>query len=128
MLNYYKILNINFDASDIEIRRQYLRMAKKYHPDKGGNCELFNLIKMAYDEIVRQRKICIHEQIVFYDIMEDYKLSDNMIENFYKYYLENRDLNINRDCEYISEFIIHNFHKFFFTRKNIFDIIYNFFS
>lgn len=31
--NYYKILNLSQSASSIEIKKAYLDMAKKYHPD-----------------------------------------------------------------------------------------------
>ncbi|AAS52044.2 ADR124Cp [Eremothecium gossypii ATCC 10895] len=35
--NYYKILGIGNDANAKDIRRAYLHLTKKYHPDKQGN-------------------------------------------------------------------------------------------
>lgn len=32
-MDYYDILEVDTDASDIEIKKAYLKMAKKYHPD-----------------------------------------------------------------------------------------------
>lgn len=32
-MDYYDILEVEADASDIEIKKAYLKMAKKYHPD-----------------------------------------------------------------------------------------------
>jgi curved DNA-binding protein CbpA len=47
--NYYEILEVNEDTSIIEIRKNYLKLAKKYHPDQGGNSEMFELISQAYE-------------------------------------------------------------------------------
>jgi curved DNA-binding protein CbpA len=32
-MDYYDILEIEPDASEIDIKKSYLRLAKKYHPD-----------------------------------------------------------------------------------------------
>lgn len=34
--NYYEVLNINQNASAYEIRSAFLRLSKKFHPDKVG--------------------------------------------------------------------------------------------
>lgn len=50
--DYYKILGLNKNASDDEIKKQYRRMARKYHPDvsKLKNAEdRFKEINEAYD-------------------------------------------------------------------------------
>jgi DnaJ-class molecular chaperone len=39
MVDYYKVLNINNDASSTEIKRVYYRLARIYHPDKNVNYE-----------------------------------------------------------------------------------------
>ncbi|WP_423147082.1 TonB family protein [Rubrolithibacter danxiaensis] len=61
MKNYYDILEINTDASSIEIKSAYRRLSKKYHPDLNpGNSlfeEYFKDIQEAYfvlkDELKR---------------------------------------------------------------------------
>ena len=47
--NFYEILEVNVDSSMEQIRKNYLRLAKKYHPDQGGNSEMFELISQAYE-------------------------------------------------------------------------------
>lgn len=39
MTDYYKVLGINSQASDKEIKHSYRRLAKEYHPDVVGNDE-----------------------------------------------------------------------------------------
>ncbi len=51
MKDYYKIMNLPYDASADEIRQAYHRFAKKYHPDKNGGqaaADLFLDIQEAY--------------------------------------------------------------------------------
>ena len=47
-MNYYKLLSINENASNKEIKKAYRKLAIKYHPDKGGDEEQFKLISEAY--------------------------------------------------------------------------------
>ncbi len=49
--DYYKVLNINREASSDDIRRAYRRLAKQYHPDineEPGAAERFKEINEAY--------------------------------------------------------------------------------
>ena len=54
-INYYRILNISPDAGDREIRQTYLRLARKYHPDKNKGNKLaerkFKQINEAYQAL-----------------------------------------------------------------------------
>ena len=47
--DYYKILNVPFNADKDEIKKAYLKCAKLYHPDCGGDPEKFKLIHEAYE-------------------------------------------------------------------------------
>ena len=62
----YKILEINSNASDIEVKKAYRKMAIKYHPDKVAHLgkeiqntaeEKFKAVSDAYNEIKKQRNI-----------------------------------------------------------------------
>ena len=45
----YSILGIDINATDEEITKAYKTLAKKHHPDKGGDIEKFKEIQTAYD-------------------------------------------------------------------------------
>ncbi len=47
-MDYYKLLDINPDASSLEIKKAYHLSAKTHHPDKGGDAEMFKKINTAY--------------------------------------------------------------------------------
>ena len=52
-VNLYEVLNINIDATDIEIKKQYKKLVLKYHPDKNQDDTdvflTFELITLAYN-------------------------------------------------------------------------------
>ena len=52
-VNLYDVLNINIDASDIEIKKQYKKLVLKFHPDKNQDDTdvslTFELITLAYN-------------------------------------------------------------------------------
>jgi DnaJ-class molecular chaperone len=48
-IDYYKILDVDIEATSGEIRNNYLKLAKKNHPDQGGNSEMFQLICKGYE-------------------------------------------------------------------------------
>ena len=46
--DYYGVLGVDKDASQIDIERQYKRQAAKHHPDRGGNEEHMKSLNEAY--------------------------------------------------------------------------------
>ena len=56
MSNYYKILGIDKDASEEEIKKAFRRLAHKYHPDKGGDEKKFKEINEAYQVLSNKEK------------------------------------------------------------------------
>lgn len=50
--NYYEVLNIHPNASLVEIKTAYYRLAKKYHPDIDKKSEeYFKTINLAYETL-----------------------------------------------------------------------------
>ncbi|HRP01417.1 MAG TPA: J domain-containing protein [Candidatus Kapabacteria bacterium] len=79
IIDYYKVLGIDETSSSDDVRKAYLKMAKKYHPDRNVGNELalvkFTLINEAYNilgnlenrikyKMERQEREHIHEQAV----------------------------------------------------------------
>jgi len=56
MENYYKILGVNENATQDEIKKTYRKLAMEHHPDKGGNEETFKKISEAYDVLSDENK------------------------------------------------------------------------
>lgn len=46
--DYYGVLGVDKDASQLEIDRQYKRQAAKHHPDRGGSEEQMKSLNEAY--------------------------------------------------------------------------------
>lgn len=49
---FYKLLEVDKNASDPEIKKAYRKLAVKHHPDKGGDPEKFKEITRAYEVLI----------------------------------------------------------------------------
>jgi len=61
----YRTLGVNENISDEALRKTYLQLAKRYHPDKNhGKTEAFKRLTSCYEEIVEHRKkhVQIHSE------------------------------------------------------------------
>ena len=47
--NYYTVLGVQENADQETIKKAYRHLAKKHHPDKGGDDEVFKKVSEAYD-------------------------------------------------------------------------------
>jgi DnaJ-class molecular chaperone len=70
----YEILNVDRNASPRKIQKAYLKLALKYHPDKGGNCKVFLAINEAHEILKKYSKQeNTSEDAVFVSDNEDIK-------------------------------------------------------
>jgi len=56
MKNYYDILGVNEKATTSEISKAYKALAKKHHPDRGGDKDKFQEINEAHDTLKNSQK------------------------------------------------------------------------
>ncbi len=63
MIDYYKILGVEKNASSSEIKKAFRKLAHKYHPDKaGGDAQKFKEINTAYQAISDPEKRKMYDQ------------------------------------------------------------------
>merc|ERR1719324_1676642 len=53
---FYKLLEVDKNASDSDIKKAYRKLAIKHHPDKGGDPETFKEITRAYEVLSDSEK------------------------------------------------------------------------
>jgi DnaJ-class molecular chaperone len=51
MTDPYRVLGINQNATEDEVKKAYKKMSMKHHPDRGGNHDDFVQVQQAYNEI-----------------------------------------------------------------------------
>ncbi len=60
--NYYDILGVKKDASADDIKKAFRRLAKKHHPDRGGDEQKFKEINEAYEVLSDSDKRAQYDQ------------------------------------------------------------------
>ena len=75
MKNYYKELGLKQNATRNEIKSAYRLLAKKYHPDTGGDNEKFLALQLAWETLNDPHKKAIHDKSLFNN--ESYIVSKN---------------------------------------------------
>lgn len=61
-VDYYKLLNIDINASQQDVKNAYLVLAKIHHPDKGGDEKTFQQITQAYECLSKKSTRLDYEQ------------------------------------------------------------------
>jgi len=83
--DYFKILEIPQDASELEIKRAYRKMAKDYHPSENKATDAldkFILVNEAYEILIHKNTHEIY--------LEDFKTSqDPLMSEVYYYWINN---------------------------------------
>ena len=88
----YEILEINEDASNDDIRKAYLRLALKYHPDKNkGESDNFKEIREAYEILSDpfKRKIYIDSANKNIDVTNWKSFINDVFFEMYVYFINN---------------------------------------
>ncbi|KAJ1486342.1 DnaJ domain-containing protein, partial [Baffinella frigidus] len=59
---FYKLLDVEPDADEGQLKKAYKKVALKNHPDKGGDPEKFKEISNAYEVLSDPEKRKIYDQ------------------------------------------------------------------
>jgi DnaJ-class molecular chaperone len=67
MINHYKILNVPENATELQIKKAFRKLALKLHPDKtkSQNANEFLQIKNSYDILIDNNKRIIFDQQLY---------------------------------------------------------------
>lgn len=92
---YYKLFNLDETCSVNDIKREYKKLIRIYHPDKNKNSKKSNnnfiSIQNAYFFLLSKHENKIHTcEDILIQILHDYTISgDIYLDNTIKYYGEN---------------------------------------
>ena len=75
MKNFYKQLGLTQNATRAEIKSAYRLLAKKYHPDTGGDNEKFLALQLAWETLSDPQKKIIYDKLLIHD--ENFPVSNN---------------------------------------------------
>ena len=94
-MDFYKILEVNKNATKKEIKNSYHKLALKYHPDKNKNndsTEKFRNINIAYETLYDDNKRREYDSLSYNQKMELYNLFQEYFDSIspeYKYIYNN---------------------------------------
>jgi len=91
--NYYQVLGLSFPAKSSLIKRAYRKLSLQFHPDKGGNEDLFNAVREAYEVLSNENTKRLYNRLgktVFACktcvSFVDYWLSQRMMDTVFNYF------------------------------------------
>ena len=110
----YNVLNIHQNCTLDEVKNKFKRLAVQYHPDKGGDKNIFNLLVHSFKQIVKDINDKSSDKD-FHTLKTEYKHTNNADTNyvvandgfqdkFNKYFNENKTVDTNFERGY-SNFI-----------------------
>jgi curved DNA-binding protein CbpA len=83
-MDYFEQLGVSRDATTIDIKKAYRKLANKYHPDKNNGSEVeeqFQLIKEAYDAISDPKKRALYLKSNYTVITDPREVADSFWHN-----------------------------------------------
>ena len=96
MKNHYQTLNISRNASQIEIKSAYRKMALKYHPDRNPHkkaADFFRQVHDAYKVLSNLSKKNIYDQSIFNTRKEKKRAYANDNDKYRRKYYTKHDFN-----------------------------------
>ena len=94
-MDYYKILEIDFDCNDETIKKNYHNLCKKYHPDKSeGNNQKFLEIQQAYEVLSNKesRRLYDFKKLFNYDDFTEDEF--NLLNKYYESFINSNEFKL----------------------------------
>tara|TARA_B100000795_G_scaffold267547_1_gene252592 strand:- start:387 stop:716 length:330 start_codon:yes stop_codon:yes gene_type:complete len=96
MDEYYKLLNATPDMSTKEIKKRYIQLMKKNHPDRSGQDDKCKEMTAAYQNIIKRKIIKRNENLPICDkivipeilLLENKKKSKNIFKKVFDFFFE----------------------------------------
>lgn len=115
-MNLYNVLNVSCNSTQEDIRKSYIKLIKKYHPDTGGDNNKCKEINAAYTVLSDPYKRDNYDKMNISQKNEKY----DIIKNFLKYFLyKDKDFNNLIDFFLNQDFTSNFLKKRNFTKKKI---------
>lgn len=99
-MNYYELLQIETNASAIQIKQAYRRLVKEFHPDsnhKNANHDLIIKLNAAYEVLSDQKNRHIYDQQLNQELVNTVSYRQDNSQNISAYYQQNRQQQKQRD-------------------------------
>ena len=83
-MDYFEQLGVNRDATTIDIKKAYRKLANQYHPDKNRSSDVeekYQLIQQAYDAIVDPKKRALYLKSNYTVITDPREVADSFWHN-----------------------------------------------
>ena len=88
-MDLYELLEIDEKDFNMDIlKKQYHKMCKIHHPDKGGDENYFKLIQEAYETLSDEKKRAMYDRYKRFSFLKDYNFTDEELQEMNKYYEE----------------------------------------
>ena len=88
-MDLYVLLEIDEKDFNMDIlKKQYHKMCKIHHPDKGGDTNHFKLIQEAYETLSDNKKRAMYDRYKRFSFLKDYNFTDEELQEMNKYYEE----------------------------------------
>ncbi len=85
-MDYYKILGVNKNANQDEIKKAFRKMASATHPDKGGDNTSFQKVEQAYRILSDSKKRQEYDYLNSNNFDNLSSIKDNVFQDFFEYF------------------------------------------
>ena len=97
MNDLYSILELDVDATNEDIKKNFRKLSLIYHPDKNGTKEKFIELKDAYDILIDKEKRKIYDYQRKFNFLKDYNLDyDDLIylNELYEKFIDTNEIKL----------------------------------